>query len=198
MISTHTCRLIAIAGHTGDRETVLAGLEDPAPEVRRVALGAALRVGILDTNRLVAALGDDAAAVRHRAVELVARVPYTEELAVRVIEALADDPLREVAAFVLGELPLAGAVKDRAVAALGAQATGDEDSLARESAVAALGALGAGLDHILAATRDVATVRRRAVLALAPFDGPAVDEALERATEDRDWQVRQAAEDLLE
>jgi hypothetical protein len=35
------------------------------------------------------------------------------------------------------------------------------------------------------------------VLALAPFDGPEVDRALERARTDRDRQVRQAAEDLL-
>jgi len=34
------------------------------------------------------------------------------------------------------------------------------------------------------------------VVALAAFDGPEVDEALDRAAEDRDWQVRQAAEDL--
>ncbi|MFP3906108.1 MAG: hypothetical protein ACLFWR_03700, partial [Acidimicrobiales bacterium] len=50
---------------------------------------------------------------------------------------------------------------------------------------------------ILAATTDIATVRRRAVIALAPFEGPEVDAALERARTDRDWQVRQAAEDLL-
>jgi HEAT repeat protein len=64
--------------------------------------------------------------------------------------------------------------------------------------VAALGSIGdeAGLPAILAATHDKATVRRRAVLALAPFEGAAVDEALSRAREDRDWQVRQAAEDL--
>ena len=42
-----------------------------------------------------------------------------------------------------------------------------------------------------------ATVRRRAVIALAPFDGPEVDAALHAALEDRDWQVRQAAEDQL-
>ena len=36
-----------------------------------------------------------------------------------------------------------------------------------------------------------------AVIALAPFEGPEVEAALARATEDRDWQVRQAAEDLL-
>ena len=55
----------------------------------------------------------------------------------------------------------------------------------------------AGLGAILAATSDKATVRRRAVIALAPFDGPDVQDALERARSDRDWQVRQAAEDLL-
>ena len=54
-----------------------------------------------------------------------------------------------------------------------------------------------GLPAILGATQDKATVRRRAVIALAPFEGPEVDTALERARTDRDWQVRQAAEDLL-
>ena len=66
--------------------------------------------------------------------------------------------------------------------------------------MAALGAIGdeAGLPAILAATTDKATVRRRAVIALAPFEGPEVDAALETARTDRDWQVRQAAEDQLE
>jgi hypothetical protein len=34
------------------------------------------------------------------------------------------------------------------------------------------------------------------VLALAPFDGDEVDAALQAALADRDWQVRQAAEDV--
>ena len=78
-------------------------------------------------------------------------------------------------------------------------ATGHDDPLCREAAVAALGAIGAraGLPAILAATADRATVRRRAVIALAPFGGPEVTKALEAALDDRDWQVRQAAEDLL-
>ena len=54
----------------------------------------------------------------------------------------------------------------------------------------------AGLAAILAATRDRPAVRRRAVMALAPFEGPEVDAALAAALDDRDWQVRQAAEDL--
>jgi HEAT repeat protein len=64
--------------------------------------------------------------------------------------------------------------------------------------VAALGAIGdvAALPAILSATGDRPAVRRRAVLALAPFAGPDVDAALARARHDRDWQVRQAAEDL--
>ena len=72
-----------------------------------------------------------------------------------------------------------------------------DDPLVREAAVAALGARGRGLAAILHACDDKPAVRRRAVLALAPFDGPEVTAALERALEDRDWQVRQAAEDLL-
>ena len=35
------------------------------------------------------------------------------------------------------------------------------------------------------------------VLALAAFDGPEVEARLEAALTDRDWQVRQAAEDVL-
>jgi HEAT repeat protein len=61
-----------------------------------------------------------------------------------------------------------------------------------------LGALAdpAALPTILDACHDKPAVRRRAVLALAPFVGPEVDAAIDSALEDRDWQVRQAAEDL--
>jgi len=79
------------------------------------------------------------------------------------------------------------------------------EPLVREAAVAALGAIGddRGLDAILAATTDKPAIRRRAVLALAPFVDPEhpraaeVAAALDAALTDRDWQVRQAAEDLL-
>ena len=69
---------------------------------------------------------------------------------------------------------------------------------ASESCIAALGAIGdpRGLPAVLAGCRDKPAVRRRAVLALAPFDGPEVEAALAAALEDRDWQVRQAAEDV--
>jgi HEAT repeat protein len=100
----------------------------------------------------------------------------------------------EAACFALGEL---GGPTD-AVGALSSVVRTHRDPLCREAAVAALGSIGdqAGLAAILDATTDKPAVRRRAVIALAPFDGAAVEAALERALHDRDWQVRQAAEDL--
>ena len=66
--------------------------------------------------------------------------------------------------------------------------------------MAALGAIGdaAGLPAVLAALDDSPTVRRRATVALAGFDDPRVTPALRAAAEDRDWQVRQAAGELLD
>ena len=74
-----------------------------------------------------------------------------------------------------------------------------DDPLVREAAVAALGAIGAigGLPAVLSATTDKPAIRRRAVLALAAFDGPEVDAAWERARSDRDRQVRDAVDELL-
>ncbi len=73
------------------------------------------------------------------------------------------------------------------------------DALVREAAVAALGCIGtpSAKAPILHAIGDKATVRRRAVIALASFEGADVEAVLSQATTDRDWQVRQAAEDLL-
>ena len=107
-----------------------------------------------------------------------------------------DDPaVVEVAAWSCGEHESnRDAVLDRLIALAGSAG----DALVREAAVAALGAIGdeRGLPAIIVATADKPAVRRRAVLALAPFDGDEVDAAIDRALEDRDWQVRQAAEDL--
>ena len=68
------------------------------------------------------------------------------------------------------------------------------DPLVLEEAVATLGALGdpAGLPVVLAATEGRPALRRRTVAALGGFDGEAVEAALDRLAQDRDWQVRQA------
>ncbi len=160
-------------------------------------------MNVLDLDLLESAIGDEAWRVRRRAIELIARAGelvraddgrpddgVVEALIIR----LDDDRCAEAAAFALGEL---GAPTPTIVEALERQATTHTDPLCRESAVAALGALGAGRITVLAALDDVTTIRRRAVIALANYDGDDIRLALERATADRDWQVRQAAEDLL-
>lgn len=179
-----------IAGHVGDVNTARAATSNDDPRVRASALGALDRMGALTDSELQDALGDPSPKVRLRAAALtVGRTNVAPAL-------LLDDPSDEVvetAAWACGER---SSVDLDTVTRLGELATGHSNPLVREAAVAALGAIGhpEGLDAILAATTDRAAVRRRAVQALAPFDGPEVDAALRRTSQDRDWQTRDAAE----
>lgn len=185
-------RAAAVTGHTGDAGGARALLHDPDPTVRATALGALARMGEMTPDEVAAALADPSPAVRRRACQVAIGVAGVDLVAL-----LADDDagVVEVAAWALGERATSGG---EVVARLVAVAGSHDDPLCREAAVAALGAIGdeRGLSAILAATRDRPAIRRRAVIALAPFDGPEVEAALTRAREDRDWQVRQAAEDL--
>jgi HEAT repeat protein len=188
-------RSIALAGHLQDEETARAGLDDSEPSVRATALGALARLGRLRLDDLNPAFSDQAAEVRARAAEL--SVTFGPAGVNHLIGSVSDREPRvvESGCFALGEL---GAAAGLAVGPLSGVSRNHPDPLCREAAVAALGAIGdpAGLAAIIDATSDKPAVRRRAVLALAPFSGPVVDEALARALTDRDWQVRQAAEDL--
>ncbi len=193
-------RAAAVAGHRHDEATLRALADDVEPDVRAIVLSGLARVGTLTTDDLTRALADPAPQVRRRAAEVVAALTGGGPAADVTLLPLLDDPdatVVETAAWASGEREPA---EPGAVARLAALATDAEDALVRESAVAALGSIGdpAGLPAVLAATRDKATVRRRAVIALAPFDGPDVDDAYRRALDDRDWQVRQAAEDLAD
>ena len=183
----------AAAGHTGDEAGARALLDDPAASVRATALAALARLGAATDADVRAALADAEPAERRRALAVAVTHP---EVALTRLLADPDPTVVEQAAWACGEREQA---EEAAVPALADVATGHDDALCREAAVAALGAIGdpAGLSAILRATRDKATVRRRAIIALAPFDGPEVDAALRGALEDRDWQVRQAAEDQL-
>lgn len=188
-------RAVALAGHQGDEDGARAGLSDPMPAVRATAIGALERLGELTSVDLEAGLSDPSPIVQRRACEAAAAVPGDVPPSLLQALAGADGTVVEVAAWASGERhPAEPGVID----VLSDLTANHADALVREAAVAALGSIGdvAALPVILAATFDKATVRRRAVIALAPFDGPAVDEALERARADRDWQVRQAAEDL--
>src|SRR5690606_2018716 len=131
------------------------------------ALGALARTGDLDDDDLEAAFADPDPGLRQRAVALAAR---RERPPLLPMLRDPDASVVEVAAWAIGERPRP---EPGAVEALTLLATGHHDPLVREAAVAALGALGdpAGLPAILRGLHDRPAVRRRAVLALAPFEG---------------------------
>lgn len=185
----------ALAGLRGDAATATALLHDPDPGVRATALGAVDRCGSLAADVLAAALHDHDRTVRRRAATLAAHHPDV------ALDATLEDPdplVAEAAAWAAGERP-EDPRRPAAVAALLRLAADHDDTLVREAAVAALGSLEApeGRDAVLDAMHDRPNVRRRAVLALAAYDGPEVLDALREAAGDRDWQVRDAATDLL-
>lgn len=185
-------QLAAIAGHRGDETAARALLNDSDAQVRATALQALHRMKCITSQDVRNALLDDAPEVRKRAVALA--IPFTE---IDLTEFLADRQtlVAEQAAWALGERQTGSAT----VEPLCAAATTHPDDLVREAAVAALGAIAdlAAVPTILAALEDKPAVRRRAVLALSPFEGPHITAALQRMLRDRDWQVRQAAEELL-
>lgn len=185
-------RDLAAAGHTGDEAMARVGLASTDPVRREIALGALQRMAALRGDDLAAAMGDPHPAVRRRAAMIAAEHPDAPLLGLLND---ADPTVVEVAAWAVGEHE---SRDDAVVERLVELATGAEDALVREASVAALGAIGdeRGLPAILAGCNDKPAVRRRAVLALAPFDGPEVQAALDAALQDRDWQVRQSAEDI--
>jgi len=194
-------RDLAIAGHEGDKATARQGVAGPDPVARQIALGALERMGALTDGDVDVALGDIDPAVRRRAAMLAAKRPATDlmpalyDTDATVVEAAAwaageQVQIREISGETVGE-----PVLERLIALAGTA----PDPQVREAAVASLGSIGdpRGLPAILAACKDKPAVKRRAVLALAPFEGPEVEAALAEALTDRDWQVRQAVEDLL-
>jgi HEAT repeat protein len=190
---TSRWREIALAGHTGDTVAAREALADADPVTRELALGATLRLGVLTDADLHAALADAAPSVRRRAAMIAGQRP---SVSLRAVLLDTDVTVAEAAAWACGEQVV---VDDDVLDTLIDLGVSAPDALVREACVAALGAIGdpRGLPTILHGCVDKPAVRRRAVLALAPFDGDSVDAALQAALTDRDWQVRQAAEDIV-
>ncbi|MGB1812565.1 MAG: HEAT repeat domain-containing protein [Acidimicrobiales bacterium] len=165
---------------------------DGDPRVRASSIAVLSENDALDESLIALGMSDPNPLVRMSVARAAA-----QNSSISVLELLNDEDssVVEIACWAAGEQTEHG---DSLIEALSGIALEHEDALCRESAVAALGALGdvRGLESILKATKDIATVRRRAVIALAPFEGQAVTDALQFALSDRDWQVRQAAEDL--
>jgi HEAT repeat protein len=175
---------------------LVATLSAPLARHRVLALRGLVRRGAMDAARWRTVLSDADVDVRRDALEQLAHVSD-------VAPAVLDDALRllddedalvvDAAAFAMGEHLYAPAVPR-----LIELATTHEDARCRESAIASLGAIGddAALATIIAALEDKAPVRRRAIVALSNFEGPEVEAALERAGDDKDWQVRAAVTQL--
>jgi len=139
--------------------------------------------------------------VRKRAVELVIDLSDNQDYISKILVLLDDSStfVVETVCWVIGEIGNNYENVGEAVSRVSQIALNHDDSLCREAAVACLGSLGHidGLTTLLKVLDDKPNVRRRATLALAPFEGPEVEEALKRKLKDRDLQTRQAAEDLL-
>ena len=198
-------RTAALAGHLGDLGAARAAAIDECSDVRSVGFGALARLGRFDAAVLRRALADPDPEVRRRGCELAGELAgrgrrWRQPAVSHIVDTLADlDPLvAESAAWAVGEM--GATVPAGAVEALATMAGSHRDARCREAAVAALGALGhaAGLGAVLGALADKPPVRRRAAVALAAFDAPEADAALRRCLADRDWQVRQVAEVLLD
>lgn len=181
------------AGFNNDAITARTGLTHSDPAIRMSALRALARIQLLNDDDIKEALNDNDYAVRKCAVELSVSHPLVD------ITAMLSDSdvfVAEMAAWVLGERT---SPTDQEISTLIHAVYSHQEALVREAAAAALGSIGdeRGLPAILHACNDKPAVRRRAVLALAPFEGDEVTATLENAMKDRDWQVRQNAEDLL-
>lgn len=181
---------------TGQSDALLReALGSHDPRTRVLAWRGAWRRGFLTMADWLEGLGDGDEDVVRDVLALVAESPVNDAVLERVVALLQhDDPLVvDAAAFCLGEhvyLP--------SVDGLVHVATHHDDIRCREAAVASLGSLGldAGRPAILAALDDKPSVRRRAIVALANFEGPDIEAALAKSRDDRDWQVRAAVDQL--
>jgi HEAT repeat protein len=176
----------------GSFEKAEQNLVHTNPDVRASAFTALGQAGRLDKRLIRVALSDTHHQVRCALANLGA---INQAIPLNSLLTDEDPVVIEITCWAIGER---GKTDRETMDALKDIVENHVDSLCRESAVAALGAIGDSyaLGSILKANDDIATVRRRAVLALAPFDGPEVELAIKKALIDRDWQVRQAAEDI--
>lgn len=180
------------AGFEGNEPAARDGLESADDAVRASSLRALHRMNALVREDVARGITDASHEVRRTAVELSAGFDV-------VIRHLLDDTdvfVAEMTAWTLGER---AETTDDDLTALIAAVESHPEAVVREASAAALGSIGdeRGLPAILKACNDKPAVRRRAVLALAPFDGDDVEAALKAALTDKDWQVRQNAEILL-
>ena len=184
-----------------DESEIIGFLNDTAAVVREAALATVVKLNLDAEKHIVNAFNDDDHGVRKRAIELVIDLSDNQDYISKILVLLDDSStfVVETVCWVIGEIGNNYENVAEVVSKVSQIALNHDDSLCREAAVACLGSLGHidGLATLLRVLDDKPNVRRRATLALAPFEGPEVEEALKRKLKDRDLQTRQAAEDLL-
>jgi len=182
---------VIVAGHRGDSDVAQQGLGSSDSRVRVAALFALDHLGVLSAAQVESCLRDAEMDVRLAAAELSAK--YSADLTIALHDS--EYLVVEMGAWACGERESVSEDVFARLLNLGVEHT---HPLVREASIAALGALGddRALPVILAGCEDKPAIRRRAVLALAPFDGIEVEAAIDKALTDKDWQVRQSAEDL--
>ena len=192
--NTSNRRKAILSSYSGDYELAISLLDEGDAKVRGAALSSLEKLGKLSGKMLEKSVYDPSPEVRKGAIELLAKRP--EEIPLNVFDDT--DPLVvETACWAAGEKENQ---THEVINQLCLIADSHTDQLCREAAVAALGSIGSplGLETVLEALKDKPAIRRRAAIALAAFEDPKVDEALKKSLNDRDWQVRQIAEDLLD
>jgi len=183
-------------GSDASRATLIAALHHPLPRVRSLAIRGLARHQCVNNAILLPLLRDENRTVVRDALEVTAHLETVNDEITQALGQLlahADPLVVEAAIFAAGEHGLSTLVGE-----LNEITASHDDARCREAGVIALGQIGIdqGRDVILAALQDKPTVRRRAVVALASFQGPDIETALDTAAQDRDWQVRSAVEQL--
>lgn len=217
-------RLASVAGHIDDERSARQACADPEAPVRASGLVALIRMQKLTKADFGTALVDKSPLLRRRLCEVAGSIvsveslpattrqdrlpPSREEVLAGLSRLLGDaEPaVVEAACFGIGEVAsacsgdAADSTTETLVLKLSEISRNHPDLLCRESAVASLGSIGSlgGLGAVLEAMTGRPALRRRAIVALASFEHVDATAAVELALSDRDWQVRQAAEDLYD
>ena len=192
------CISVIAAGYGDDAASLAmlrSAMDDPSDAVRSAALGGLARRRALGADALITGLRDESPRVRQRAAQLAALAFDEDQRSPAVSDALRANLHDAVPLCVITALEAIGTIGDTdSIDAVLEVAREASDPLVHEEAIATLAALGdrRGLPLVLAATEGRPPLRRRSVAALGAFDGPEVEEALDRLSSDRDWQVRQA------
>ncbi len=181
-----------LAGYTRDRALIDRAICHTNARIRAAAINASIRTGETSVETLQKLLLDPSPEVRLAVIRASISIPELDIYCLLELEA--DPQVLEAIIFSLGERK-----EYRAHTDLCKIAVSHTDPLCREAAIAALANLQMeeSLETLIKASSDRAPVRRRVAIALSYFDNPLATKCLEMLSQDRDWQTKKIAKELL-